>query len=99
MCSPCLCTLSASASIHPPIPTFDRFLLEISFKFLVEVSSQSSEFESAVFLATTLLSTGPLFQLPTNTLHILFVSLYKQYFGTICLAICNVAAEVVNEYY
>ena len=29
MCSPCLFTLSASASIHPPIPTFGRFLLEI----------------------------------------------------------------------
>ena len=28
-CSPCLCTLSASASIPPPIPTFGRFILEI----------------------------------------------------------------------
>ena len=35
MCSPCLCTLSASASIHPPIPTFRRFLQENLFKFLV----------------------------------------------------------------
>ena len=34
MCSPCLCTLSASASIHPPIPTFGRFLLEILLNFL-----------------------------------------------------------------
>ena len=34
MCSPCLCTLSASASIHPPIPTFGRFLLEIFLNFL-----------------------------------------------------------------
>ena len=34
MCSPCLCTLStsaSSASIHPLIPTFGRFLLEIFF--------------------------------------------------------------------
>ena len=37
MCSPCFCTLSASASIHPPIPTFGRFLLEIFFKFLVTI--------------------------------------------------------------
>ena len=36
MCSPSLCTLSASTSIHPPTPTFGRFLLEIYlFKFLV----------------------------------------------------------------
>ena len=34
MCSPCLCTLSASASIYSAIPTFGRFLLK-SFKFLV----------------------------------------------------------------
>ena len=34
MCSPRLCTLSASASIHPPIPTFGRFLLEIFLNFL-----------------------------------------------------------------
>ena len=34
MCSPCLRTLSASASIHPPIPTFGRFLLEIFLNFL-----------------------------------------------------------------
>ena len=31
----CLCTLSTStASIHPPIPTFDRFILEIFLNFL-----------------------------------------------------------------
>ena len=29
MCFPCLCPLSASASIYPPMPTFGRFLLEI----------------------------------------------------------------------
>ena len=34
MCSPCFYTLSASASIHPPIPTFGRFLLEIFLNFL-----------------------------------------------------------------
>ena len=34
MCSSCLCTLSASTSTHPPIPTFGRFLLEIFLKFL-----------------------------------------------------------------
>ena len=34
MCSPCLCILSASASIYPPIPTFGRFLLEIVLNFL-----------------------------------------------------------------
>ena len=34
MCSPCLCTLSASGSIHPSIPTFGRFLLEILLNFL-----------------------------------------------------------------
>ena len=30
MCSPCLCTLSASASIRPLIPTFSRFLFLLS---------------------------------------------------------------------
>ena len=34
MCSPCLCTLSASASIHLPVPTFGRSLLELFF-FLI----------------------------------------------------------------
>ena len=33
MCSPCLCTLSASAFIRPPIPTSGRFLLEIFLNF------------------------------------------------------------------
>ena len=33
MCSPCLCTLSASAPIHPAVPTFSRFLLEIFLNF------------------------------------------------------------------
>ena len=34
MCSPCLCPLCTSASIHPPIPTFGKFLLEIFLNFL-----------------------------------------------------------------
>ena len=33
MWSPCLCALSASTSIHPPIPTFGRYLLEIFLNF------------------------------------------------------------------
>ena len=41
MCSPCLCTLSAIASIQPHIPTFGRFLLEIVLKFLLRGSAHA----------------------------------------------------------
>ena len=37
MCSSCLCTLSASASIRPPIPTFGIFFLEIFLNFLIYI--------------------------------------------------------------
>ena len=41
MCSPCLCTLSANASIHLPIPTFGRFLF-FNFNFLIITVLQST---------------------------------------------------------
>ena len=41
-CSPCLCTLSASASIQPPIPTFGRFRLEIFLNFLCQQENNTA---------------------------------------------------------